>query len=79
MPLLVNLVRREVVRLKAISRKLSEIKYAPLHDETDQMGVIVSAMLKKLESRSDLNSSARALRGSSESFPLSHDDHRNRM
>lgn len=49
MPTLSDIVCREVIRLKAISRRLSEINYAPLHDETDMLEVIVSAILKRLE------------------------------
>ncbi len=37
------------MRLKAISRKLSEINPAAIHDEADMLEVIVWAMLRKLE------------------------------
>ncbi len=48
MPSLLEIARHEVNRLRAISRKLSELKLPVIKDDTDQLQVIVGAMERKL-------------------------------
>src|SRR5579862_1438065 len=48
MPTLIDCARHEVIRLKAISRKLCELKLAATKDETDLLQVLVSRMDQKL-------------------------------
>jgi len=45
---LIDCARHEVIRLKAISRKLSELKLAAIKDETDLLEVLVSRMDLKI-------------------------------
>ena len=46
--------RHEVTRLKAISRKLAELKLAAIKDETDMLQVLVSEMNRKLHAERPL-------------------------
>ncbi len=48
MPTLLEVARHEIGRLRAISRKLSELKLPAIKDETDQLQVIVEGMERKL-------------------------------
>lgn len=49
MPSLLDRARHEVVRLRAISRKLSELRLSVIKDETDQLEILVWSMRRKLE------------------------------
>ena len=48
MPSLLEVARHEVGRLRAICRKLRELKLPEIKDETDQLQVIVKCMERKL-------------------------------
>jgi len=49
MPSPLETARHEVARLRAICAKLSQLKLAPIKDETDQLQVLVWSMRRKLQ------------------------------
>jgi hypothetical protein len=52
MPSIFDCARHEVLRLRAISRKLSELRLSVVKDETDQLEILVWSMCRKLEQNS---------------------------
>ncbi len=49
MPSILDCARHELVRLRAISRKLSELRLSVIKDEIDQLEILVWRICRKLE------------------------------